>query len=58
VVSRSEAVRVALQQLVDRYRRDVIGARIVAGYRERPQTEHEVGWVDEATTRMIAEESW
>lgn len=58
VASRSEAVRVGLQRLVDRYRRDQIGARIAAGYRSLPQTVAEVGWADESSVRMIAEESW
>lgn len=58
VASRSEAVRVGLARLVDRHRRDAIGAGIRAGYRTRPQAEAEVGWADEATVRMIAEEPW
>jgi len=58
VASRSEAVRLGLEQLVDRFRRDEIGARIVAGYRSLPQSESEVGWADESSARMIAEEPW
>lgn len=58
VASRSEAVRVGLEQLVDRCRRDEIGARIVRGYRERPQDDAEVAWADESSVRMIAEEPW
>ncbi len=58
VASRSEAVRLGLQQLIDRHRRDRTGARIVAGYRARPQEEAEVAWADDATVRMIAEEPW
>jgi Arc/MetJ-type ribon-helix-helix transcriptional regulator len=58
VASRSEAVRVGLERLVDRYRRDEIGARIADGYRVRPQGESEVAWADEASVRMIAEEPW
>lgn len=37
-------------------RRRSIGAAIVEGYRRQPQTAQEVGWADEATHRMIAEE--
>jgi Arc/MetJ-type ribon-helix-helix transcriptional regulator len=58
VASRSEAVRFGLERLVDRYRRDQIGARIVEGYRAQPQTDAEVGWADEASIRMITEEPW
>lgn len=58
VASRSEAVRVGLQRLVDQHRRSQIGARIVEGYRTVPQAEAEVGWADESTVRMIADESW
>jgi metal-responsive CopG/Arc/MetJ family transcriptional regulator len=58
VANRSEAVRLALQRLVDGHRRGVIGARIVAGYLAAPQSDDEGGWSDEATARMIAEEPW
>jgi Arc/MetJ-type ribon-helix-helix transcriptional regulator len=58
VASRSGAVRLGLQRLLDHHRRSRIGACIVAGYRATPQSEHEVGWADDATVRMIAEEPW
>jgi len=58
VASRSEAVRLGLERLVDRCRRDEIGSRIADGYRVRPQGDAEVGWADESSVRMIAEESW
>ena len=58
VASRSEAVRLGLERLVDRFRRDEIGARIADGYRSLPQSEAEVGWADESSARMIAEEPW
>jgi Arc/MetJ-type ribon-helix-helix transcriptional regulator len=58
VANRSEAVRVGLEQLVDRHRRSEIGRRIVEAYRRKPQTDAEVGWSDEATVRMIADEPW
>jgi hypothetical protein len=41
-----------------RFRRDQIGERIVKGYRSVPQTKREVGWADEASIRMIADELW
>jgi metal-responsive CopG/Arc/MetJ family transcriptional regulator len=58
VASRSEAVRVALEQLVDRHRRRTVGEEIAAGYVATPQTDTEVGWADEASARMIADEPW
>ena len=58
VASRSEAVRLGLERLVGRWRRDMIGKQIASGYRERPQTESEVGWADESSVRMIADEPW
>lgn len=58
VASRSEAVRVGLQRLIDRHRRDQIGARIRAGYVATPQGEADVGWADDSTARMIADEPW
>ena len=58
VASRSEAIRIGLERLVDEHRRRRIGNDIVAGYQAVPQTETEVGWADESTVRMIADESW
>ncbi len=58
VGSRSAAVRLGLEGLVDRHRRRRIGQSIVDGYLRHPQTESEVGWADEATRRMIADEPW
>lgn len=58
VASRSEAVRVALEALLERHRRRKTGLAIVAGYRRIPQTDADVGWADEATRRMIADEPW
>jgi Arc/MetJ-type ribon-helix-helix transcriptional regulator len=58
VASRSEAVRIGLEEVVERLQRQRVGARIVAGYEEMPQTDTEVGWADDATVRMIGDESW
>ena len=57
VASRSDAVRIGLERLIDRHRRDRIGARIVEGYAAVPPDDDQ-GWPDEATTAMIAEEPW
>ena len=58
VENRSQAVRLGLERLVDSHRRRDVGQRIVEGYRRVPQTDAEVGWADESTRRMIAEEPW
>lgn len=58
VGSRSEAVRVALRELVEGRRRQRTAEDIIAGYTARPQTDAEVGWADVATLAMIAEEPW
>ena len=58
VESRSDAVRLALRQLIERRRREQIGRSIADEYRARPQAESEVGWSDAATIAMIANEPW
>lgn len=58
VASRSEAVRLGLRGLVERHRRTRIGTQIADAYARLPQTEAELGWADEATRRMIADEPW
>ncbi|MDQ3385778.1 MAG: ribbon-helix-helix domain-containing protein [Actinomycetota bacterium] len=58
VASRSAAVRRGLHDLVERHRRAQVGARIADGYRRIPQVDAEVGWSDDATAKMIADEPW
>lgn len=58
VGSRSEAVRLGLEALIDRHRRDEIGARIVRGYQQHPQEDAELAWSDDRTIEMIAAEPW
>lgn len=58
VASRSEAVRVALERLVDLHRRRRIGAAIAEAYRRRPQSDDELAGLDEATRALVAEEPW
>ncbi len=58
VQSRSEAVRRGLEAMVERHRRESEGQAIVEGYLRVPQTDEEIGRVDEAARRMIAEEPW
>lgn len=58
VASRSDAVRQALRDLIDRHRRRQRADADIAAYTAMPQTEEEIGWADEATIRMIEEEPW
>ncbi len=56
--SRSDAIRRALEFVVDRQRRKRIGDAIVEGYRRIPETDEEIGWAEAATIAMIEEEPW
>lgn len=56
--SPSDAVRIALRELLDRRRRARVAEQIGRSYEQRPQTHEEVGWRDAATAAMIAEEPW
>lgn len=58
LASRSEAVRIALNDLADRLERASVAMSIVAGYERMPQTAGDVGWADESTRRMITDEQW
>ena len=56
--SRSDAVRQALEFVVDTQRRKRIGEAILEGYRRIPETEEELAWAEAATIAMIEEEPW
>ena len=56
--SRSDAVRIGLESLLDHERRAATGRAIVEGYRRLPQEEDDLAWPDAATSAMIAEEPW
>lgn len=56
--SRSDAVRTALAEYVDRARRASTAEAIVAGYTKKPQTPVDSLWADGDTDRMIADEPW
>jgi metal-responsive CopG/Arc/MetJ family transcriptional regulator len=58
VTSRSEAMRLGLEGLVEEHRRREIGAHIVDAYRRRPQTEEELAGLDAATRALVEEEPW
>jgi Arc/MetJ-type ribon-helix-helix transcriptional regulator len=57
-VSKAEAVRTAVEELVDRERRRLIGEQIVDGYRRTPQTDDELADVMEAGIRSSKDEPW
>jgi len=56
--TRSDAVRIALERLIDAHRRQQVGVSIVDAYRRHPQTEAELAGLDEATRSLIGEEPW
>jgi len=56
--SRSDVTRRALTEFADRRRRAAVGRAIADEYRERPQTEAEIAWLDSSTAAMIADEPW
>jgi len=58
VTSRSQAVRMGLEQLIDRHRRQRIGEQITDAYRRSPQTVEETTGLDEATRALVEEEPW
>jgi Arc/MetJ-type ribon-helix-helix transcriptional regulator len=58
VASRSEAVRLGLERLVDEHRRQLVGESIVEAYRRRPQTEEELAGLDRSTQALVDEEPW
>ncbi|HUY87045.1 MAG TPA: hypothetical protein VMU77_07995 [Acidimicrobiales bacterium] len=58
VSSHTEAVRLALEALIDVHRRAQVGGQIVEAYRHKPQTSEEVGRLGASTAAMIAAEPW
>ncbi len=58
VTSRSEAVRMGLEQLIERHRRQRVGKQITDAYRRSPQTVEETTGLDEATRALVEEEPW
>ena len=56
--SRSDAVRCALEEMIDRRRRHRLGESIAEAYRRTPETPDELRWAAESTKSMIAEEPW
>ena len=58
VRSRSEAVRIALEKLLEEHRRKRVGQQIVDAYQRQPQTADELAGLDEATRALITGEPW
>jgi len=56
--TKADAVRAALEALVDAERRADVGRRIVEGYRRVPQDDADVAAAGRAATRSIDEEPW
>jgi Arc/MetJ-type ribon-helix-helix transcriptional regulator len=56
--TRADAVRAALEALLDAERRADVGRRIVDGYRRIPQEDAEVAAAEDAASRSIDEEPW
>jgi Arc/MetJ-type ribon-helix-helix transcriptional regulator len=56
--SRSEAVRLGLEGLVDRHRRLQTGRAIAEAYRRHPQNDEETTGLDQATRALVEEEPW
>lgn len=55
-VTRSEAVRLGLEALVECHRRRRVGREIVDAYRRHPQADDELVGLDRATLALIEEE--
>jgi Arc/MetJ-type ribon-helix-helix transcriptional regulator len=56
--TKADAVRSAIERLVEEERRRDIGERIADGYRRSPQSFEEVAAATEAAIRSIHEEPW
>lgn len=56
--TRSDAVRLGLEALVERHRRQRAGQAIVDAYRRHPQREDELAGLDEATRALVHDEPW
>lgn len=56
--SRAEAIRVAVERLLEAERQRRIGDAIVDGYRRIPETDEELAIAEANTRRLIEEEPW
>jgi Arc/MetJ-type ribon-helix-helix transcriptional regulator len=58
VSSRSEAMRIGLEALVEEHRKRIEAQQIAEAYGRHPQTAEELAGVDAGTRAMIEEEPW
>lgn len=58
VASRSEAVRMGLEKLIEERRRQRVADEIVAGYERHPETDEELAQAEQGTRALIDEEPW
>ena len=56
--TKADAVRTALEALIDAERRAELGRQIVEGYQRVPQDDGDVTTASQAATRSIDEEPW
>ncbi len=56
--SRSDAVRRALEAMIDERRRRLVGEAIAEGYRRVPETDEELRRADENARALVAEKPW
>ena len=56
--TKADAVRTALESMIDAARRADIGRQIVEGYRRVPQEDGDVSAASQAAARSIDEEPW
>ena len=56
--SRSDAVRRALEAMIDERRRRLLGEAIAEGYRRVPETDEELRRADENARALVAVEPW
>jgi Arc/MetJ-type ribon-helix-helix transcriptional regulator len=56
--NRSEVVRIALTELIERTHQAEVERRMIAAYRAQPQNEAEADRAHAAALRMIAAEPW
>jgi Arc/MetJ-type ribon-helix-helix transcriptional regulator len=56
--NRTDAVRAALDRMLEELREEQVTAAIVEGYRRIPPDEADDAWAETATRAMIADEPW
>jgi Arc/MetJ-type ribon-helix-helix transcriptional regulator len=56
--NRTDAVRAALDRMLEEIREEQVTAAIVKGYQRIPPDESDGAWAEAATRAMIAEEPW